>query len=152
MWKSLNSPFSRRNWSWLCWQTVQSYPWIRKSFLVVVESFPALLALAQGLIEEELPVHVVPSLPDLQQTNTLLIWFIPYNVIRPLLCLSNHNENTEDYSYHSLWDQKKLVKNYKHFHIRVQQMFAKENYVSILNTKAKVLSYKVIGDFNSIGL
>ena len=28
----------------------------------------------------------------------------------------------------------------------------KEKYVSILNTKVKVFSYKVIGDFNSIGL
>lgn len=40
-------------------------PWVCESFLVVVEALPTLLTLAQGLGQEELSVHMVPSFPYL---------------------------------------------------------------------------------------
>lgn len=40
-------------------------PWVGESFLVVVEALPTLLTLAQGLGQEELSVHMVPSFPYL---------------------------------------------------------------------------------------
>lgn len=40
-------------------------PRVCESFLVVVEALPTLLTLAQGLGQEELSVHMVPSFPYL---------------------------------------------------------------------------------------
>lgn len=40
-------------------------PRVGESFLVVVEALPTLLTLAQGLGQEELSVHMVPSFPYL---------------------------------------------------------------------------------------